>query len=269
MPRLAMAPLGLAVPFLRDEKSRGMLPTHFNQTIPLIYVTINAMSLNNLRKLFASNNDEHLFPCIRDLVANGLDLERFTDGDRIPSRQDITHYIAAWSKYVGLSSDECLEWMSEYCISVLSAISSSSKSQIRHSTKGIIKYIYKSDFTFNCLCEKNRFKATCDSKCSIYDEMSQIANRNETLDIVESHKKVNDHLVSNEIVPQKRSIKDEHKEQFDKALEVARYQLKQGVSKKEIVSLLNDRGFKTRTGRDWSYSILGIELNKLKSPFIK
>ena len=229
------------------------------------------MYLNTLRNICEGNNDEYLFPCIKDLVANGLVLERFTDDDSIPSRQDITQYLAAWFKYVGLSSDECMEWMIEYCIFVLSAISSSSKSQIRHSTKSNIKYIYRSDVTFNCLCEKNRFKATCESKCPIYDEMSQRAQRAQRADrdeaeaIVESYKKRNDHRVNDDIALQKRSIKDEHKDQFDKAIEVVQHQLKQSVSKKEIVNILNGMGFKTRTGKNWSYSILGIELKKINS----
>ncbi len=223
------------------------------------------MYLNSLRNILGKTNDEELFPCIRDLAANGLVLERFTDDDNIPSRQDVTQYMAAWFKYVGLSSDECLEWMIEYCIFMLSAISSSSKSRIRHSTKCNIKYIYKSDFTFNCLCEKNRFKATCESKCPIYDEMSQRANRKEAVVIVEYDEKRNDHLATDEIAPQKRSIKEEYKDQFDKAIEFVQHQLKQSVSKKEIVKLLNDMGFKTRTGKNWSYAILGIELKKLNS----
>ena len=60
-----------------------------------------------------------------------------------------------------------------------------------------------------------------------------------------------------------RSVKEEYKEQFEKAMEVVQYHLKQRVPKKEIVSLLNDSGFKTRTGKQWSYAILAGELKKL------
>jgi hypothetical protein len=95
--------------------------------------------------------------------------------------------------------------------------------------------------------------------------MSQRANRKEAVVIVEYDEKRNDHLATDEIAPQKRSIKEEYKDQFDKAIEFVQHQLKQSVSKKEIVKLLNDMGFKTRTGKNWSYAILGIELKKLNS----
>jgi len=223
------------------------------------------MHLETLRALLPEEKDERLFPCIIDLADHGLVLERFTVEDNIPSRQDITQFMAAWFKYIGLSSDECLEWMIEYCTFVLSAISSSSESQIRHSTKCNIRYVYRSDFTFNCLCEKNRFKAACESNCPIYDEMSQRANRPEPQLIVESYNERNNNRVdvNEETAPQRRSIKDEYKEQFDKAIEVVQHQLKQNTPKKEIVELLNSMGFKTRTGKKWTYSILGIELKNL------
>ena len=220
------------------------------------------MYLNRLRKILTENNEKFLFPCIRDLVANGLNLERFSNEDNIPSRQDITQYIAAWFKYIGISSDECRKWMTEYCTGMLSAISSSSKSRIRHSTKCNIKYIYKSDVTFNCRCEKNRFKASCEPKCPIYEEMAHRAKESEAATIVESYERV-EHRVADEIVPIRPSIKDEYKDQFEKAMEVAQDHLKQWVPKKKIVNLLNDSGFKTRTGKKWSYSIICNELRKL------
>jgi len=221
------------------------------------------MYLNRLRKMLTENNEKYLFLCIRDLVANGLTLERFTNEDNIPSRQDITQYIAAWFKYIGLSSDECWQWMTEYCIGVLSDMSSGSKSRIRHSTKCNIKYIYKSDVTFDCRCKKNRFKAPCEPKCPIYEEMAHRAKESEIANIVESYETIVEHRVADEIAPIKHSIKDEYRDQFEKAIEVAQHHLKQRVSKKEIVNLLNGSKFKTRTGKKWSYSILANELRKL------
>ena len=221
------------------------------------------MYLNRLRTMLTENNEKYLFPCIRDLVVNGLKLERFSNEDNTPSRQDITQYIATWFKYIGISPDECRKWMTEYCIGVLSAISSSSKSRIRHSTKCNIKYIYKSDVTFDCKCEKNRFKAPCEPKCPIYEEMAHRAKESEAANIVKSYENRVEHRVADEIVPIKHSIRDEYKDQFEKAIEFAQHHIKQWVSKKEIVNLLNDKGFKTRTGKKWSYSLLGNELRKL------
>jgi len=209
------------------------------------------------------SNENYLFPCIKDLAANGLKLERFSSEDQIPSRQDITQYMAAWFKYIGLSSDDIQEWMIEYSTGVLSAISASPKSRIRHSTKSNIKYIYKSDVTFNCKCEKNRFKATCEPTCPIYIEMAHRDKESETTNVLEFYENKVEPGIAEEIVPIKLSVKDEYKDQFEKAVEVAQDHLKQWVSKKKIVNLLNAGGFKTRTGKKWSYSTLMNELKKL------
>lgn len=221
------------------------------------------MYLSKLRKIVTKNNEKYLFSCIGDLVENGLDLEKFSNEVNIPSRQDITQFIAAWFKYIGLSADECWEWMNEYCIGVLSAISSSSKSQIRHSTKSNVKYIYGSDATFDCGCENNRFKALCEPKCPVYQEMTHRAKESKAPTIDEPCETRSGYRVASEIAPKNHSIKDEYRSQFEKAMEVAQHHLKQRVSKKEIASLLNDRGFKTRTGKKWSYSILANELKML------
>ena len=220
------------------------------------------MYLNKLRKILIENNEKYLFSCIKDLVSNGLKLERFSAEDKnIPSRQDVTQYIAAWFKYTGLSSEECREWMIEYCVGMLSAVSSSSKSKIRHSTKSNIKYIYKYDVAFNCKCDKNRFKASCESNCPVYKEMADKAKESEIINAVDSYEII--HRAADKIMPEKSSIKDKYKEQFEKAIEFAKHHIGQRISKKEIVNLLNAGGFKTRTGKKWSYSILSIELNKL------
>ena len=219
------------------------------------------MYLNNLLKILPENYEKYLFPCIRDLVTNGLKLERFSNENDIPSRQDLTQYLAAWFKYAGLSSEECRGWMIEYCIGMLSAISSSSKSRIRHSTKSNIKYIYKSDVVFNCKCDKNQFKASCESKCLVYEEMADKAKEDEATNDVGSYEIK--HRAADEIMPEKYSIKDEYKEQFEKAIEAAQHHIEQRISKKEIVNLLNAGGFKTRTGKKWSYSLLMVELREL------
>ncbi len=221
------------------------------------------MYLNRLRKILTENNEKYLFPCIRDLVANGLSLERFSNEDSIPSRQDITQYLAAWFKYIEISPDKCRQWMIDYCVGMLSAISSSSKSRIRHSTKSNIKYIYKSDVIVNCRCKQNSFKALCDPACPIYEEMTHKAKENEAVTILKPKNTVK-HRVADEIVQIQVSIKEKHRDQFKEAMEVAQNHLKHRVSKKEIVNLLNNSGFKTRTGKKWSYSTFMCELSKLK-----
>ena len=129
------------------------------------------MYLKTLKEMLKDKDEKYLFFCIKDLVSNGLTLSRFSCEDSKPSRQDITQYIAVWFKYIGISSDKCLDWMKGYCIEVLSAISSSSPSRIRHSTKSNIKYIFNAEITFQCRCEKNPFKASCEQDCPVYKEM--------------------------------------------------------------------------------------------------
>jgi len=66
----------------------------------------------------------------------------------------------------------------------------------------------------------------------------------------------------NEVGLERTSIKDKYKDQFEKALEVMEEHIKKEVPKQDIVTLLNDAGFKTRTGRKWTVPILQSELKK-------
>lgn len=218
--------------------------------------------LKALKKILQSKQKNSLFLCVNDLVKNGLTLSRFSGEQRRPSRQDITQFIAAWFKYIGVSPDECREWMIEYCLDKLSVISSSSKSQIRHSTKSNIKYIYRSDVTFDCGCENNVFKAVCDRNCPVYDEMDEkyqerIAREaNKSYEIITRPSKP-------EVMLPPPLVKEQYKDQFEKALEVAINCRKQGDKIKKIVELLNAQDLKTRTGRKWTYPLLQNELKKL------
>ena len=227
------------------------------------------MHLTTLQAQLGENSEQYFFPCIIDLVTNGLCLERFNNDDRIPSRQDITQYLGAWSRHAGLSSDEAREWMIDYTTDRLSAISSSSKSQIRHSTKGNIKYIYNSEVTFACMCENNQFKASCNSTCSIYEKMTLKVKEEAILRAkaaqidseIESYETRTDDRAELEIEPIKLSVKEEYKEQLEKAMVIAKEQWKKSISYSKIVNSLNASGFKTRTGRVWSITTLRRELD--------
>lgn len=223
------------------------------------------MLLNKLRAILTESNENYLFPCINELVLKGICLERFTKDEKTPSRQEITQYLVAWFKYIGLSPDECREWMIEYCVDILSDISSSSKSQIRHSTKSNIKYIYGSDVTFDCRCENNRFKAACESKCPIYEEMLENAKKAKIASAIKENESRVKYKADSVMPILKPSFKkDEYKEQFEKAMVFIEDHIKRQVPKKKIVILLNEQGFKTRTGMKWSASILGNEMRARK-----
>lgn len=80
--------------------------------------------------------------CIEDLVVNGLRPERFSTDENCPNLQKVTQFLASWCRMVGLSQEQCTEWLVDYCQEVLASLSRSSLSQIRHSTKSNGKYIY-------------------------------------------------------------------------------------------------------------------------------
>jgi len=216
--------------------------------------------LTSLEKILNQNKKKYLFKCIKDLVVNGLVEERFSDNTGMPSRQDITQFLASWFRYTGISQDQCQDWMIEYCISKLSVLSSSSFSRIRHSTKGNIRYIYRSDVDFVCLRENNPFCAHCDSSCPVYASMSpeRIKERQSKKNQLPV-KSAENAMDSNDVYLE-CSVKETYKEQFEKAMAFAEEKLNQGISRKKIVTLLTEQGFKTRTGKEWSYTNLSREL---------
>ena len=217
------------------------------------------MYLKRLGKISGLDAEKYLYPCIEDLVTNGLTSARFSSSDSMPSRQDITQYIAAWFKYTGISADECRDWMIGYCVDILSEISSSSKSRIRHSTKSNIKFIFKSDVNFNCGCENNAFKASCDKNCPVYNRMFKRNEQRKAREATRSYEV--EHMPQHSVV-EIPSVKETYIDQFKKALEIVEDNVKQGVPGRHIVTLLNDRGLKTRTGRKWTPSILRAEINR-------
>jgi len=224
------------------------------------------LHLNLLKKILKEKGkDENLlFFCIEDLVTNGLTLSRFSECDPTPSRQDFTQFIAAWLKFTGIPADECQEWLLSYCIDVLSGISSSSKSQLRHSTKSNIKYIYGSDVSFDCRCEYNIFKANCQKSCPIYLEMMDKYSKFMKTREEEEKRIENIHraaMESDKSQPKKVSRRDRYKEQFENAIKIAVELMKQGYMKKEIARQLNEKGFKTRTGMKWTAGNLSNELS--------
>lgn len=220
-----------------------------------------SIHLKSLTEILSDKVETHLFSCVDDLVVNGLSLDRFSTEGLKPTRQDVTQFIAAWFKHIGISAEECRDWMIEYCVDVLSPISSSSKSQIRHSTKSNIKYIFKSDVKFDCGCENNDFKAICKRDCPVYDEMSILYQERlarEANKSYEIERKESDY----QIIVQPLLLRDQYKDQFEKGMKVVREKIKEGVARKDIVAFLNDKEYKTRTGKKWTYANLAIELKK-------
>lgn len=217
--------------------------------------------LGKLRGLFGDPGGDVIYPCIQDLVQNGLPVARFSPADLIPTRQDVTQYLASWCRHAGLSQEECNSLLVEYSVVVLSSISRTSPSGIRHSTKSNVKHIYHANIPFICECDRNPFIAQCSTNCPVYADMQ--------IKLLERKRKKADieHVVeqSAEIFEmQKSSVKETYKDQFDAALEVIRGEMDRGTGRKAILDLLIERGFKTRTRKRWTYSILGNEQSRIR-----
>ena len=208
---------------------------------------------DRLRELISKYPTANLYPCIADLSENGVDLSRFESESKRPCRQDVTQYLAAWFRDSGISKDDCQIWMMEYCTEVLSRISSSSKSAIRHSTKSNIKYAYKANSTFRCEKETNPFRAHCTSTCPNYNQVIE--------EVTASVQVFSTPLAAN-IPP--GGLKAQYKEQFTKATELIG-QLKQaGRSIDQISQQLNEDSFKTKTGKAWTESLVSLEIRKIR-----
>ncbi len=213
-----------------------------------------------LKSLLARQAAGELYVCVEDLVRNGLDLTRFAENEFRPCRQDVTQYLAAWGRHAGFPQEACCEWLTDYCLDMLSAISRSSGSRIRHSTKSNVKYIYGSAVPFLCDCEENPFHARCRSECPLHAEMKVKSAERKALalqpyQVIERPPPV--------VLPEYVPIKKQHREQFEKACQVIRELLAQKLKLKAIVDKLNADGFKTRTGRKWTGATLSREVREL------
>ena len=216
--------------------------------------------IERLTKILDDAEKQKIYSCIQDLLSNGIVPERFKAGESFPSRQDVTHFILAWLKHIGVPADRCRNWMIRYCEKELSKISSSSPSRIRHSTKSLIKYIYRSEaVSFDCGCEQNKLKAACQPNCPVYGEM----NVKHKIRMKKLHDDI--HFVRPRVQPSVEpplQVRERYKEQFEKAMEVVREHLNQVSSIDEMTRYLNDQGYKTRTGKSWTVATLRRESNK-------
>ena len=71
--------------------------------------------LSRLETMLGEPRKATIYPCIRDLVEHGIDLARFSAGEIKPQRQDVTQYVAAWSRHAGLGEEETRDWLIDYC----------------------------------------------------------------------------------------------------------------------------------------------------------
>jgi hypothetical protein len=219
--------------------------------------------LNVLDTLLANRGKDTLYPCIRDLVEHGLDLARFAAGETTPQRQDITQYLAAWSRHAGLSEEEASAWLVEYCAARLVVLSRRTPAAVRHSTKSNLRYIYRSAVPFLCDGANNPFRAHCRPDCPVYADM-QAKRQAKALEMAQPKPAFRPPDPVIVALP----VKVANQEQFQTGLRLAFDEVRKGTKMPRIVELLNKRGLKTRTGREWKYAILRNELQALKNAHV-
>jgi hypothetical protein len=220
--------------------------------------------LDNLTAVLGDTGGNLVFPCIQDLVVNGLQLSRLSAFDVVPNRQDVTQYLAAWCRFVGLNENTCREWLSDYAVAILSSISKTSPSGIRHSTKSNVRYIYRDEVTFTCGREGNQFRARCNYVCPVYAEMGRKPTKAKGGKVSTSP---SDASPEDSATLPAVQVKQIYRDQFEAAMELVLRELEKGAKKTRIVEVLTQRGMKTRTGRKWTYAILCTEIRKLKGMY--
>ncbi len=215
--------------------------------------------LTTLNSLLGERTKTLVYPCIEDLLEHGLDLSRFSAGEYPPHSQDVMRHLGTWSRHAGLDHEQTSAWLIEYCITVLVRISKRTPAAIRHSTKGMLKYVFKDAVPFQCDCEKNKLRAHCSTECPVYAEM--LARYQQRL-IDAAKPYVRPPPPAIEYVS---PVKQRFAEQFRKAMAVAIEAEARGMRLNRIVTLLNESGWKTRTGRAWRCATLSKELDKWKA----
>lgn len=217
--------------------------------------------LSQVKALLGERAEMKLYPCIRDLIENGLDLTRFEPGQSTPNRQAITHYLAAWSRHAGLTQEESTGWLMDYCVAKLAVLSRRTPAAIRHSTKGVLRYTYQSEVPFLCECIGNSFRAHCNTDCPVYAEMQAklLAKANEPPPIYPIPRP------PAPVLPPYVPVKVANRAQFETAMQLVREEIGKDTKLSRILELLEERGLKTRTGRKWTSGILRSEIAKANS----
>ena len=104
--------------------------------------------LERLKRLAAKSN-RPVPPWLEDLLLHGPRFDQWSPMENRPNRVLLTEFVARWLKYAGVSHEEALEWLLDYCMQILIAYSKSGPSAVRHGTKANTRWVYKSDFIFD------------------------------------------------------------------------------------------------------------------------
>jgi hypothetical protein len=195
---------------------------------------------------------------LADLVLNGPRLESWPSDSGKPNRMMLTEFLARWLKFAGISQEECQEWLLAYCCQVLKPYSKSSPSAIRHGTKATTRWVYRSAFPFDFE------KMACGPAEVLFPGQPAYAAIlvKWHAELLEAKQLQLDNYRPPELPPPPIPVKARYKEQFEKAMALARQEREKGAKPPAIVETLNEQGFLTRTGRRWTISTLDSCLRK-------
>jgi hypothetical protein len=216
--------------------------------------------LTTLSRLASNRGLSEIHQCIADLAVNGLRPERFSADENHPDRQEVTQYLASWCRTIGLSQEECTGWLVDYCQEVLAPLSRSSLSQIRHSTKSNVKYIYRAAVSFVCYGPHNFFKAACSEACPLYHEQMLLYEK-----YLQEKNAVKNYFVRELPLEERlaQQLQEEAKQKFAAGLNLIREKVAEGLNYPQIVSFLNAHEYKTRHGKPWNVGNLRACIIKL------
>jgi hypothetical protein len=198
-----------------------------------------------------------VYACLRDLLEHGPIGTRGSPVVSRPSRSDIIHYLAKWARSIGLPQEVCLEWLTAYALGALAAISTSSPGAIRHNTKGIVKFVYRTGHPFNCGKEHNALHCRCEPQCPVYHQAEASLPKPAAVPAAAD--------AEGNAPPQwVGRVKDHYRERFEKSLAVIREMRAAGRKSTEIVERLNAEGLPTKTGRKWTSQALSGALKTVR-----
>ena len=241
--------------------------------------------LIQLKSILGAQHRDKLYYCIADLAENGICQSRFGATEPRPDRQQVTQYVASWFKHAGLSAEECQGWLTDYAVNVLGAISSSGSSQIRHSTKSNVKFIYKAEVPYECGCENNPFKAHCEKACVIYADMAERVTERERqkreeeeerrkrqaeIEIAKAQQKAEEQKRKEELKKQTAAKRTKARKAAEKcwletcgaACKIALEHRQKGLTMRQTAQGLNDAGFRTSTDRSWTDQSINLALKR-------
>ncbi len=171
--------------------------------------------------------------------------------------------LAAWSRHAGLSEEDSKAWLVDYCAAVLVAISRRTPAAVRHSTKSNLRYIYRSAVPFLCHGPNGPFRAHCSPECPVYADM-EAKRQAKAIELAQPRPVFRPPAPVIVSLP----VKVANQEQFQTGLRFALDEARKGTKLRRIVELLNERGLKTRTGREWKYATLRNELEAVTSSHV-